>query len=199
MKKAAKITTRPMTSDDWEVLERLFGPKGVGGGCWCMIWRLPRGGQYYETHKGRKNKQAFKRLVETGKATGCLAFAADEPVGWCSVAPHDDFPYFQRTRVLSLPAPSGAWSVTCFYVPARWRGHGVASKLLAEAVELARERGASCLDGYPVKLKQANSPYPAAFAWTGVPNLFERTGFKDIAPQDHPRPVYRKTFRQPKH
>lgn len=29
----------PVTPDRWGDLERLFGPLGAVGGCWCMYWR----------------------------------------------------------------------------------------------------------------------------------------------------------------
>jgi hypothetical protein len=34
------LRTREITSRDWSLMPRLFGPQGAYGGCWCMYWRL---------------------------------------------------------------------------------------------------------------------------------------------------------------
>jgi len=190
-----RVIARPLHPGDWPVIERLFGPNGACGGCWCMYWRLPRGGKLWEEHKGAKNKRAFKRLVTSGRVTGCLAFAGDEPVGWCCIGPRRDFPRLARVKALATDWDASTWSVVCFYIRAGWRERGVASALLDEAIKLARASGAKTLEAYPVKVKEDGRPMPAAFAWTGVPRLFERAGFEDVTPKGNPRPVYRRTFR----
>lgn len=188
------IAVRDLTPDDWPTVRALFGKNGACGGCWCMYWKVPRGGQLWEDVKGAKNQRAFRRLVTSGEQLGCLAFAQEEPVGWCSVGPRASYPRMERSRVLRCDWDEGTWSVPCFYVPARWRGRGVASALLAGAVDLARRHGARVLEGYPVVPKSAQ--VPGAFAWTGVPVLFERRGFRDERPSGGPRPIYRLTLRR---
>ena len=109
-----RITVRRLNSDDWPHVERLFGKRGACGGCWCMWWRLPRGGKLWEESKGAKNKRAFKKLVTTGSVYGCLAFDGDQPVGWCCVGPRADFPRLERTKALKREWGERTWSVTCF-------------------------------------------------------------------------------------
>jgi GNAT superfamily N-acetyltransferase len=189
---AAGLTVRPLTPGDWPALARLFGPNGACGGCWCMWWRVPRGGKLWDESKGDKNRDAFRRLVRTGKVHGVLAFAGDEPVGWCCLGPRETFPRMQRVRALQHESPEGTWSVVCFYVPARWRGRGVAARLLEAATARAFALGARAVEGYPVEPKAPPAPVPAAFAWTGVPALFEKSGYR-AAPRTEPaRPVYRR-------
>ena len=53
---------RDLTPRDWPTIERLFGPRGACGGCWCMVWRVS-GGKAWLENKGEKNRRAFKRLV----------------------------------------------------------------------------------------------------------------------------------------
>lgn len=158
-----------------------------------MLWRAPYGGARFEADKGAVNRRRFRDLVESGRAFGCLAARGPETVGWVSIGPRDSFPYFARSRALAPLPGSDVWSVTCFYVPAAQRGAGVASALLECAVRVARERGAAILEGYPVAAKRC-APMPAAFAWTGVPALFARAGFRRVT---HPsgRAVYRKELR----
>jgi GNAT superfamily N-acetyltransferase len=83
--------------------------------------------------------------------------------------------------------------VTCFFIRSAWRRKGVATKLLAEAVRVAKANGATALEAYPVKPYTEN--IPAAFAWTGIPVLFENAKFTEITPPGNSRPVYRKAFR----
>lgn len=192
------VEVRPLRPDDWPIVEELFGANGACGGCWCMSWRLPRGGKLWEESKGEKNKQAFRKLVRSGHVHGCLAFSGDEPVGWCCVGPRGDFPRIERVKALKSEWDQGTWSVTCFFIRAKWRRRGVASALLKAATELAKQRGAKRLEGYPVKPSGAQPDnMPAPFVWTGVPRLFEKLKFKKSTPLRNPRDIYVKTFRGP--
>lgn len=92
-----KVVTHSITAADWGSTEALFGPRGACAGCWCMYWRVPSTGRYWERFKGARARAAFRKLVETGEARGALAFAAGEPVGWVSFGPRTDFPYLARS------------------------------------------------------------------------------------------------------
>lgn len=187
---------RPIGADDWRAIETLFGSKGACGGCWCMYWRLPRGGKLWEQNKGAPNKRTFKKLVTTGQVFGCLAFADSEPVGWCCVGPRGDFPRLERTKALRTSWTDRTWSVTCFYIRNGWRNRGVATALLAGAIIVARKAGAKELEAYPIKPYGATGRIPAAFAWTGVPRLFEKMKFKNVTPPGNTRDILKKRFNQ---
>ncbi|MEQ1931335.1 MAG: GNAT family N-acetyltransferase [Parvularculaceae bacterium] len=184
------ISTRPLRKTDWSHIESLFGANGACGGCWCMFWRVQSGGKYWAAQKGAGNRRAFKKLVETGAATGVLAFDGKAPVGWASVAPRRDFAYFERSRTMPPPADERTWSVTCFFVKreARWRG--VAGALLDAAVDYAAGKKARLVEGYPSTVKEGVKA-PDAFVHTGVPALFEAAGF-NLAAAAGARAVYRK-------
>jgi GNAT superfamily N-acetyltransferase len=183
------IHIRPVVSGDWPIIVQLFGDKGACGGCWCMWPRVPRGGKLWQDLKGAKNRERFRRLVRAGKVHGVLAFCGETPVGWCSFGPRRTFPRLETIRALKRDWSEGTWSIVCFYVPAAWRGHGIASRLLDAATKRAWALGAHEIEGYPAIPNKPPEPLPAVFAWTGVPALFERAGYSAL-----PRPKASRTI-----
>ena len=190
---APRLSVRPLEKSDWPAIEALFGERGACGGCWCMAWRRP--GREWEKHKGASNKRAFKRLVTGGKAQGILAFAGGEPVGWCSVDRRADYRSLETKRSLKTDWDADTWSVTCFFVRRDWRNRGVAGKLLARAVELAKEQGARRVEGYPVvPTRGLGDKMPGPWAWTGLPQIFERKRFRPLPDPPGKRPIYVRRF-----
>src|SRR5947209_18807755 len=88
----------PLTIERWPDLERLFGSRGACGGCWCMAWRKSRA--EFQRDKGEGNRASLKALVDNGHEPGLLALDGDLPVGWCAVAPREQYEFLDRSRVL---------------------------------------------------------------------------------------------------
>jgi GNAT superfamily N-acetyltransferase len=145
-----------------------------------MYWRLEKG-ERWDALKGDRAKRKMKALVAAGKSLGAIAFAGEEPVGWCAYGPRRDFPRLDRARTLACDDADLVWSLPCFYVKAGWRDRGVATALLTHAVKALRRRGAKIAEGYPVNLKP-NQRLPNAFAWTGTRALFRAAGFTLAGP-----------------
>lgn len=188
---ANRVSFCPLTSQNWRDLELLFGPRGASGGCWCMWWRLTRA--QFAKQKGSGNRKAFRRIVASGIPTGILAYAGKQPVGWCAVAPREEYPVLGRSRILASLDDQPVWSVTCFYVPRPWRHRGMTVALLKAAVDYARKRGAKIVEGYPMDPR--SSTYPDVFAWTGFLSAFRKAGFREVARRSPGRPVVRKIIR----
>src|SRR5262249_48195167 len=169
------LAFRPLTSKNWPDLEALFGPHGASAGCWCMWWRLGR--SQWVKQKGTSNKHALRKTVASGAPTGILAYAGKQPVGWCAIAPRDDYPVLQRSRVLKPVDDQPVWSITCFYVLRPWRRRGLTVRLLHAAVEYARKQGAKIVEGYPHDSR--TSELPDVFAWTGFLSAFRKAGFEE--------------------
>jgi GNAT superfamily N-acetyltransferase len=186
------LAVEALGRDDWPTVERLFGERGACGGCWCMWWRVPKGGKTWEEAKGPNNRERFRHLVQAGDVHAVIAYVGDEPVGWCSFGPRRTFPRLERVRALRREAPEATWSIVCYYIPAAWRGRGVALRLLEAATERAFTLGASEIEGFPIVPKDAAAKVPAAFAWTGVPALFEAAGYKKMRRPGASRPIYLK-------
>jgi GNAT superfamily N-acetyltransferase len=187
------VAVRALARADWALLEALFGARGACGGCWCMAWRLRR--SEWEAGRGEPNRRALQRLVTRGQALGALAVAGDRAVGWCSVGPRADFAALAQKRSLATDWDARTWSVTCFFVYKEWRKRGLGKRLLETAVGLARSHGATRVEGYPAALPKDGSVLPAAFAWTGLPQVFERAGFERLAETPGKRPIYVRTLR----
>lgn len=179
----------PLDASTWSAFAELFGPKGACAGCWCMFWRLPRA--EWEKGKGEGNKRRMRALVGRGAVPGLLAFDGDDAVGWCALAPREDYTALTRSRILAPVDEARVWSVSCFFVKREWRGRGVSAALLLAAAEHARAQGATILEGYPVEPASASTKSPAAFVWTGLASAFEKAGFREVARRSPTRPIMR--------
>ncbi len=178
-----KIACRELTPALWPDLETLFGPRGAVGGCWYMHWRHPKGEKWADA-KGAVNRGRFEALVCGGHAHGALAYVDGVPVGWASFDRRPDYDRLNRAPSFACVDAEAVWSIPCFFIASGVRGKGVASALLAFAIAAMRARGATIVEGYPVKPAKDGKPSPAAFAWTGTVSLFEKHGFVAVGKRD---------------
>jgi GNAT superfamily N-acetyltransferase len=158
-----------------------------------MFWRIERG-ERYEDVKGASAKRRFKALVLEGRAHGVLAFAADEPVGWCAFERRVELPRLDRAPSLRVTDAHAVWSLPCFFIKAGFRRRGVAKALLAAAERALRERGVRLIEAYPSK-PSAGGKMPASSAYTGLPSMFEARGFELAEARPQGRQRYRKKLR----
>jgi len=185
-----RFTFHPLTPPRWGDLETLFGERGACGGCWCMWWRLKR--SEFNQNKGENNRKAFQDIVKAGEVPGLLAYAGDQPVGWCAVAPRESYPALERSRILKRVDDQPVWSVTCFFIAKPYRRKGLTVLLLHAAIEYTRSQGAAILEGYPVD--PGEDELPAPFAFTGLAPAFKKAGFVEVARRSTKRPIMRYSF-----
>ncbi len=177
----------PLTTKNWPDIEKLLGPRGGWGGCWCMWWRLRRAA--FQENKGDRNRRALRRIVASKKAVGVLAYLGGKPVGWCAVAPREVYTRLANTRVLKPVDAQPVWSVSCFFVKPEYRRADLSVALLKAAVDYAIQNGAKIIEGYP---QDAHKNIPDAFAWTGLLPTFCQAGFEEVARRSPRRPIMRK-------
>jgi GNAT superfamily N-acetyltransferase len=168
---------KPLGPDTWQDFEDLFGANGAVGGCWCLLWRS--GHKEFETNKGEGNRLAMRRLVDEGKTPGVLLYEDDLAAGWCSVAPREDFTYFETTRTLKPIDDEPVWCVSCFFMRRDYRRRGLSGKLIRGVIDYVRERGGHIIEAYP-SVPMKRDMIPDAFAWTGLATIFERAGFETV-------------------
>jgi len=177
----------PVTAEWWQDLETLFGERGACGGCWCMWWRLKR--SQFDKQKGEGNKEALKRIVDSGEIPGLLAYAHAQPIAWCSVALRETYPALERSRILKRIDDEPVWSVVCFFVAKPFRRKGVTVELLRAAVKYAKKHGAMIIEGYPEEPKKTSMP--EVFAFTGLASAFRKAGFVEVLRRSETRPIMR--------
>jgi GNAT superfamily N-acetyltransferase len=176
----------PATAERWPDLEGLFGEHGASDGCWCMWWRLTR--SQFARQRGQKNKQALKAIVDSGQVPGLLAYAAGQPIAWCSVGPRETYSALERSRTLGRVDDKPVWSVVCFFVAKPFRRRGLMVPLLKAAVAYAKEHGAKIVEGYPVEPMETLS---GDSGYTGVVSAFRKAGFVEVLRRSEARPIMR--------
>lgn len=176
-----------VTPSRWKDLENLFGERGACGGCWCMLWRLPRA--KWQQQLGKKNRKALKKIVDSGEVPGILVYTGGEPIGWCAVAPRETFQLLERSRIMGKVDEKPVWSVVCFFVAKPFRQKGMSVAMLKAAAEYAGKKGAKIVEGYPVEPKRDRMP--DVFANTGLASAFRQAGFKEVLRRSETRPIMR--------
>lgn len=189
------LSYRELQPSDWPALEALFGPNGASSGCWCMWWRIERGGQLWERTKGAPARKEFRRRVQEQEAHGILAWDGARAVGWATYGPRRDFPRLETVRAFRVADPDAVWSIPCFFIHRDLRGHGVCRGLLQAVLAAARQQGAKVLEAYPVTTTADGRKVASAFAYTGPMRIFEAAGFQEVQRLSPTRPVVRKRFR----
>jgi GNAT superfamily N-acetyltransferase len=189
---ASDLEFYPLTTEKWDDFEKLFGKRGACGGCWCMWWRLKR--SEFERQKGEENRKALKRIVDSGEVPGILAYAKDQAVAWCSVAPREAYPLLERSRTLKRVDDKPVWSIVCFFTAKPFRGKGITLELLRAAIEYVDKHGGKIVEGYPVEPKGGRMPDP--FAYTGLVSSFRKAGFAEVARHSEKRPIMRHIIRE---
>jgi GNAT superfamily N-acetyltransferase len=185
--KPLSLRFRPATSSRWSDIEELFGERGACGGCWCMFWRVPR--RQYEANKGAGNKRALKRVVTKGQPPGIIAYQGKEPIGWCAIAPREQYIGLTTSRLLKPIDDSPVWSISCLFIKTSYRRKGISTLMLRAAIDFARKQGAKVIEGYPVEPSMEKMPDP--FLWQGVPSAFKAAGFKEMLRRSPSRPIMR--------
>jgi len=190
-----EYSTKELSEKTWPDLERLFKKPGVGDAwwCWCMHHHhrsqpLPEN-KRPRTRAGRavRNRREKRELVDKGYSHGILVYAKREPVGWCQYGPREELPRIDNSpkyRKLALEdGKDKLWRITCFVVDKKYRRRGVASAGLKAALEAIRNKGGGLVEAYPVSKTDQGPNY----LYPGTATMFEKAGFKMVAPFGHGR------------
>jgi len=177
------LECRPVDENNAADLARFSQRHGKFRYCSCMRWRMTSTEYRQATTQDRSDR--LDALARGPAPAGVLAYLAEEPVGWCAVAPREHYRALERSRTLPRIDDQPVWSVVCFFVTSRIRRGGATRTLLDAAVEYARSRGAAVVEGYPVE------PGPRSYTYMGSPQTFRAAGFIDVTPAGQSRTVMR--------
>ena len=174
----ADLDIKPLTPTRLPDLASLFEQGGDPKWCWCAYFRVR--GMSWSNASPASNREvlasATRRGTRTGRAPGLVAYRDGEVVGWVGLAPREEYERLEHSTTLRRIDDKPVWSIVCFVVARRARGHGVADALLAAAVDYARDRGATLLEAYPIDT--AGGRVASANAYHGTLSMFERAGFR---------------------
>jgi GNAT superfamily N-acetyltransferase len=184
--KEDEFTFKPTTPNQWSDLESLFSEHGIQNGCWCMYWRISR--KECQRNYGEGNKRLLKQIVDSGKVPGILAYHKGKPVGWCSIAPREDYPVILRSPTLKPIDNLPVWSIVCFFVSKPYRKSGLTHLLIKVAIEYAKERGAQIIEAYPIDI---HAKYIEYERYSGLITTYEKEGFKEAFRHSKRRPIMR--------
>lgn len=191
MSSLESMEIHPVTPDRWTDLERLFGPRGAYAGCWCMWWRLSRA--EFSRESASERRAGLKALVDAGQVPGILAYVADEPVAWVSIAPRESYPPLMHSRTLKQVDDKPVWSIVCFFVAKPYRRQGLMEGLIRGAVAYAAEQGAQIVEAYPMDPHGGTVP-SSTEGYMGLLSAFGRAGFVEVARRTPRQAVMRYTI-----
>ncbi len=152
-----------------------------------MWWRLRH--KDFEANKGEKNRDTMFELVAAGRIPGILAYDNDSPIGWCSVAPREEFPRLEGSKILKRVDDQPVWSIVCLFVAKEYRRYGVSLQLIKEAVNFVKEQGGRIVEAYAVEPKK--DTLPDAFAFYGFFSTYLKANFKEVVRRSQTRPIMR--------
>lgn len=182
-----RLAFKPLTVAEWPDFMQLFEEHGPQNGCWCMYWRIKRAD--CQRQFGEGNKLAFKKIVDAGNIPGILAYRDGQPVGWCSIAPREEFTVLDRSPTLKRIDDQPVWAIVCFFISKPNRRRALTENLIQAAIQYARERGAKIIEAYPLRTEITKLlPYER---FMGIESTFARAGFRVAARCSDRRPVMR--------
>jgi GNAT superfamily N-acetyltransferase len=190
---ALMFEVRPLTEQTWADLQELFELRGgsIVRGCWCIYYRRTGAVSVGKAAAG-VNKEELRALVRSGVVPGLVGYVDGVPVGWISLGPREEYRKLARSRVMKPVDDTPVWSIVCTYVAKAHRGHGYQHKLLAGAIDYARDQGVRTLEAYPVdKAERSHDD----FMFFGSRGLYERAGFREVVRRSPTRVVMRRRLR----
>lgn len=141
--------------------------------CYCMETHRTQGDDEWALRTSDENRRDMSESIKRGEVTALLAFDGDEPVGWCNYGETIRLSGLMHRFGLAADDHDGVGSVACFVIAPRYRGHGVATRLLEAAVKRLRGRGLRAVEAYPARSDDSEHTN-----YRGPLSMFLRAGFE---------------------
>lgn len=181
-------------------LQTVFGGRGPASRCRCQRYKLWPGEAFSrfldEERAERLRQQTACGDPAASTTSGIVAYLGSEPVGWCAVEPRPAYHGLQRNNRVAWigraedKSDDSVWAVTCLLTRAGFRKRGVSRVLTRAAVEFARERGATAIEGYPITTTNVISEE----LHVGTVSVFAAAGLTEVGRPTPRRAVMRLDF-----
>lgn len=177
-----QIDIRPATAERFDDTEHALTGGGDGRSCQCQWWTLTSADWQRSTAEERV--ELLRAETADALPPALVAYVDGEAAGWVRIGPRIRQPRIGRSRTLSPHATAplddaDVWAVTCFVVRKEHRRKGLNARLLAAAVDFARDHGARVVEAYPTDTAAVSKPSNELFR--GILSVFTAAGFSEIA------------------
>ncbi len=153
-----------------------FCDNPVWARCYCLSYHLDLpAGEDFDERSGARNRAERATQIERGEASGVLAFAGERVVGWCNASPRTSLPVLDKTPGFECDDRDHTGSIVCYVIAPRFRGQGIARKLLDGAQDLLRSRGYRWVEAFPPKEARTD-----AGSYHGKLNMYLDAGFDQV-------------------
>jgi ribosomal protein S18 acetylase RimI-like enzyme len=133
----------------------------------------------FDERDGATNRAERSAQIERGEAGGVMAFAGDPAVGrivgWCNASPRTRLPLLDKTPGFECDEPDNTGSIVCYVIAPRYRGQGIARKLLDGAETMMQSRGMRWLEAFPPKAARTD-----AGSYHGRLSMYLDAGFEEV-------------------
>jgi GNAT superfamily N-acetyltransferase len=154
--------------------------------CYCQPFQMTReqSEAAYKSAEGADvglvARKVAQEQIHGGILRGYLAFVDGVSIGWCNVNDKANYPLDSLNGAyFHAPAEKREKAVVCFEIAPEYRGKGIATALLAQAVSDAKGEGYLAIEGFPAVRSQRYE-----WDYAGPLRLYEKAGFTKVAEQD---------------
>lgn len=177
----ADVEVRPLTpelKDDYLAFfdTDAFPDNPAWSACYCLSYCIPMPeGELFDDRPAAQNRAERAAMIERGEASGVLAYAGPRVVGWCHAAPRTALPELDQTPEFAAEDPDATGAIVCYVISPRYRGQGLARRLLDGACDMLRTRGLRWVDAYPPR-----NATTAARSYHGRLDMYLAAGFTHV-------------------
>ena len=168
----SEVAVRPVSPDQHDAVMHYFDMVAYADNPnWSKCFCCERIVDDYESRTKEQNRTLRSTLIKSAKANWLVAYRLGRVVGWCHAAP--------KTELKSVPGESLAdvGAIVCFVVAPDQRRQGIATQLLAAALEHLRSRGMKTVEAYP-RLGEIDPAKWVYSQYVGPLSMYVKAGFE---------------------